>query len=177
MNFSDPFGLCPVWVDGVPCVSPFAGSRELLAANGPPPSGRRGSEFGVTRFSGAGPVRDVPHTGLDAAAAVGTGIRAPAGAVATTGRDEKSGLYVYLDLGNGYSVSFAHLSDVPAMFKDAQGNIDYSVSTRVKPGDVVGYVGVSGNAERSGRDPHTHIRTKENGKDINPRAFYSESPW
>ncbi|MFQ5705771.1 MAG: RHS repeat-associated core domain-containing protein, partial [Gemmatimonadales bacterium] len=171
INFSDPFGLCPIWVDGIPCVGPVAGASDLVAANGPPPSGKRGSEWGITRFSGG--VRNVKHSGLDAAASVGTSLRAPAGATATTGVDAKSGLYVAMDLGNGYTVSFSHLSDVPDMFKDADGNIDHSIAVQVGTGDVVGIAGITGNSKTSGRDPHVHITTREHGKDFNPRAFYS----
>jgi murein DD-endopeptidase MepM/ murein hydrolase activator NlpD len=93
--------------------------------------------------------------------------------VATTGTNKESGLFVQIDLGNGYTVSFSHLSDVPGIFKDAQGNIDHSKSAEVNAGDIIGFVGATGNADTSGRDSHTHVRTKENGKDINPRAFYS----
>jgi len=175
----DAHGMCPIWVDGIPCVLPFAGASELVAADAPPPSGRRGSEWGVTRFSDG--VRNVRHDGLDVAAAVGTDIRAPAGATATTGTTEKGGLYVRLDLGNGYTITFSHLSDVPDAFKDKEGNIDHSKTVRVKTGETIGQAGTTGNADNDDpprREAHTHVTTREDGRNFNPRSFYSTwFPW
>ena len=83
-SFSDPFGLCPVWLDGIPCVDPV--NTPMTPANSPEPSGAGGSEFGMTRSGG----RQM-HNGFDWAAPVGTAVEAPgegtATAIAAGGRE------------------------------------------------------------------------------------------
>ncbi len=128
----------------------------------------------MTRYSGNSDTPDVWHNGFDAAGAVGTEIAAPGAGVATTGTDPKSGLYVKVDLGNGYSVSFSHLSDVPSQFK-RNGAIDHNLRVPVSAGQVIGAVGQTGNSKVSGREPHAHIVTKRGSGDCNPRDFYSST--
>jgi murein DD-endopeptidase MepM/ murein hydrolase activator NlpD len=132
-----------------------------------------GSEWGMTRYSGRSDSPDVWHNGFDAAGEVGTAIGAPGAGTATTGTDSKSGLDVKVDLGNGYSASFSHLSDVPGVFKTCDGTIDHSIRATVNAGDVVGFLGQTGNSDISGREPHVHIVTKHGSGDYNPRDFYA----
>ena len=79
-----------------------------------------------------------------------------------------------MDLGNGYSVTFSHLSDVPDQFKNNDGTIDHSRQFVVSAGDILGFVGQTGNSLTSGREPHAHIVTRVGGVDFDPRYFYSD---
>jgi RHS repeat-associated protein len=163
INFSDPFGLCPEWLDGIPCVLPTG--SDLLAAGATTAMGAGGSEWGLTRLDESG--NPAPHTGFDQAAALLTPVLAAGEGLATIGSNPKSGLYVNVDLGNGASVSYSHLAI-------AVGGRKPGEQVRVKAGAVIGLSGNSGNARGSKRDPHVHVRTRVNKQDCNPRDFFSE---
>jgi murein DD-endopeptidase MepM/ murein hydrolase activator NlpD len=98
-----------------------------------------------------------------------TPVVAPGGGILTIGTSERAGLFALLDLENGATVSFSHLSSalLPAGSKPGD-------RVRVKAGDVIGFTGESGNARGSGRDPHVHIVTRVKGVLCSPRDFFSK---
>jgi murein DD-endopeptidase MepM/ murein hydrolase activator NlpD len=105
------------------------------------------------------PVRKVyrPHYGVDFGAPVGTPVIATAdGTVTFVGRNGAAGRQVTLRHKNRYETLYLHLSRYAVKRGD-----------RVKEGEVIGYVGSSG--ESTG--PHLDYRIKENGRYINPLSY------
>jgi len=162
--YTDPFGLCPEWVDGIPCTDVIDSPME--PANSTEPSGVLGSEFGHTRSGG----RKL-HSGFDWRASAGKAVRAPANATVTAYASgtvpgqEDAGNFVVMDLGNGATVSVSHLEGFEGL--------EPGRSVRVSGGTVVGYVGRTGNASTSPRETHGHVVTRVSGQRCNPRAFFS----
>jgi murein DD-endopeptidase MepM/ murein hydrolase activator NlpD len=85
------------------------------------------------------------HQGNDIMAPYGAPIVSPIDGVAVSGTDENAGLYVTVT-GSGGFVQMLHMS--------AFGNLG-----AVKTGEVVGYIGTSGNAS----GPHTHFEWHPGG--------------
>jgi len=89
------------------------------------------------------------HNGIDLVASHGAEIRALTSGRAYVGGSDGYGLYVYVYSPwshKGHDVLYAHLSDMPNGLK------------RVSVGDVVGYVGYSGNTIPRGIDgTHVHL--------------------
>ena len=103
--------------------------------------------------------RNRPHYGVDYVAATGTPVMATADAtVIKRSRDGASGNFVGLRHGNGYETYYLHLS------RFASG---INVGTRVKQGQVIGYVGNTGWST----GPHLDYRIKKNGMWINPQKL------
>jgi murein DD-endopeptidase MepM/ murein hydrolase activator NlpD len=86
------------------------------------------------------------HLGTDVFAAHGTPIRAPVDGVATTANGGLGGLTVKVHMPDGTYIYLAHLSGLVEGFTNGMA---------VRTGDIVGYVGDSGNAR--GGAPHLHI--------------------
>lgn len=107
-----------------------------------PVHGRISGVFGSQRILGGVPMN--PHGGFDIAAPAGTPLTAPADAtVALAGPPKFSleGNLLILDHGNHLFSSFLHMS-----------RIDVKVGQKVKQGQVVGAVGMTGRAT----GPHLH---------------------
>jgi len=103
-----------------------------------------------------------PHYGVDYAAPVGTPVQATAdGLVTFAGWNGSSGLMIRLRHKNGYETLYLHLRN----FAPGIG-----VGARVKAGDIIGYVGSSG--ESTG--PHLDYRITYHGRYINPLAWRFE---
>lgn len=104
------------------------------------------------------------HFGVDYAAAYGTPVHATAdGKIIRRGYDSKGGgNFVKIRHSNGYDTTYMHFS------KFAGGQ---KVGSRVKQGEVIGYVGSTGYAT----GPHVDYRISRNGKYINPLRFKSPS--
>jgi len=97
-----------------------------------------------------------PHLGVDYAAPGGTPVSSTGdGTVAFAGYKGPNGKLVIVRHGRGYSTSYGHLS------RFAKG---IRAGTRVRQGDVIGYVGATGRAT----GPHLDYRMKHNGAFINP---------
>ena len=113
-----------------------------------PVSGARiSSQFGVDRGSHT-------HGGVDFAASCGVPVVAAAsGRVKVARWSDTAGNMIVLDHGGGFDTRYFHLS------RFAVGTGDY-----VKQGDVIGYVGNTGNS----RGCHLHFETRTNGKPIDP---------
>lgn len=97
-----------------------------------------------------------PHRGVDYAARTGTPIKAAGdGKITFRGTKGGYGRTVIIQHGATYSTLYAHLS----LFRGGVG-----VGTRVKQGQVIGYVGQSGLAT----GPHLHYEFLVNGVHRNP---------
>jgi murein DD-endopeptidase MepM/ murein hydrolase activator NlpD len=96
------------------------------------------------------------HTGVDLRGSVGLAIHAPAGAkVAFAGEKGSNGNVVELDLGDGVGMRFAHLD-----------KIDVAEGGRVKAGDAIGTIGVTGLTT----GPHVHVEIYKDGKAVDPET-------
>ncbi len=97
------------------------------------------------------------HRGVDYAAPTGTPVRAAGdGKVSFRGQNGGYGNVVILEHGGNITTLYAHLSRFG----------QYKVGSRVKQGDVIGYVGASGLAT----GPHLHYEYRVNGVHRNPRT-------
>ncbi|MBT8259105.1 MAG: peptidoglycan DD-metalloendopeptidase family protein [Bacteroidia bacterium] len=95
-----------------------------------------------------------PHRGTDFAAAVGTEILATAnGTVVESARRGGNGNYVKIRHNPTYSTQYLHMSKRKA-----------KVGDYVKQGDVIGYVGMTGNTS----GPHVCYRFWKNNKQVDP---------
>jgi murein DD-endopeptidase MepM/ murein hydrolase activator NlpD len=96
------------------------------------------------------------HKGVDFAAPTGTPIFAAGnGVVEYAGRNGGYGKYVRIRHDSTYKTAYAHLN----AYKKGINN-----GTRVKQGDIIGYVGSTGKST----GPHLHYEIIVNGKQINP---------
>lgn len=101
------------------------------------------------------------HEGTDIFAAMGTPARAPVDGVVKITNGAVGGLSVYVTTADGTYYYLAHLSGL------AEGVVDGLV---VKTGDVVGFVGDSGNAK--GTPPHIHFEIHpQGGGPVDPKAI------
>ena len=100
--------------------------------------------------------RKRPHRGVDYAAAIGTPIKAAGdGRVIFRGRKGGYGNAIIIQHGNQYSTLYAHMSRFKRSVKKG---------SRVKQGQIIGYVGKSGLAT----GPHLHYEFRVNGVHRNP---------
>lgn len=99
------------------------------------------------------------HTGLDFASALGTPIYATAnGTVESCGYDEKGyGNHVIINHGYGYETLYGHMV-----------RIKTSPGSRVKRGEVIGWVGSTGKST----GPHCHYEVIRKGVKIDPVHFF-----
>ena len=101
------------------------------------------------------------HQGTDIFAARGTPIRAMDDGVVSFTDGGLGGKGAYLNAVNGTSYYMAHLNGYPR---------DVSSGSRVEQGQVIGYVGSTGNAE--GGSPHLHFEIRPGGGDAtNPKPI------
>lgn len=106
-----------------------------------------GKNFGDPRSGGR------THEGLDIMAPQGTPIVSPTKAVVTsTGNEGNAGIYVYTANPGGETFRYMHLSSI------AQNITSGSV---LEPGDLIGFVGNTGNA--IGGAPHLHFEIRKDG--------------
>lgn len=97
-----------------------------------------------------------PHRGVDYAAAIGTPIKAAGdGRVIFRGTKGGYGRTVIIRHGSKYTTLYAHMSKFRSSVKNG---------TRVRQGQVIGYVGKSGLAT----GPHLHYEFRVNGVHRNP---------
>jgi murein DD-endopeptidase MepM/ murein hydrolase activator NlpD len=94
------------------------------------------------------------HMGTDVFAAHGTPVRAPVDGTVTSGSGSLGGLFVKVFQPDGTYFYMAHLSGLVEGFQNGMA---------VKTGDIVGYVGNSGNARTT--PPHVHLGIYTAGRD------------
>ncbi|NJL29409.1 MAG: M23 family metallopeptidase, partial [Thermoanaerobaculia bacterium] len=121
------------------------------------------SRFSHKRFH---PVLKVnrPHYGVDFGAPTGTPVHVTAnGEVTFVGTSGGAGKMVQVRHANGYESAYLHLS------RFGQG---LRRGSRVRQGDVVGYVGATGLATA----PHLDYRVKRHGRWLDPLSLSSSGP-
>ncbi len=98
------------------------------------------------------------HTGMDIAAPRGTVIRAAAsGTVVTAERDYYGyGIHVKISHGNGIYTLYGHMSQMAVSYGDT-----------VAQGQIIGYVGMTGNATGN----HCHFEIIINGRFMDPSKY------
>ena len=97
------------------------------------------------------------HEGLDIATKTGTPIVSPAdGVVAFAGIKGSFGRILVIDHGYGYTTFYGHCS-----------SLEKKVGDKVKRGDVIAYVGSSGQTT----GPHLHYEVRVNGVCTNPTKY------
>jgi murein DD-endopeptidase MepM/ murein hydrolase activator NlpD len=105
------------------------------------------------------------HKGIDIFAAKGTGVVAVAdGIVSYIGDQPKGGLCLWLTTENGTSFYYAHLDRWAAgLFEGME----------VRSGDLLGYVGNTGNAKTT--PSHLHFAVNENDEMVNPYPILTKA--
>ncbi len=100
------------------------------------------------------------HSGVDLAIALGTPIMAAGdGTITQLGRKGAYGKYIRIKHSNGYQTAYGHMNGYKTGLK---------VGSKVKRGDVIGYIGQTGRAT----GPHLHFEVWKNGKTVNPLGTY-----
>lgn len=137
--------------------SPEGKSMRKAFLRSPVDFSRISSSFSKNRFHPVlNKVRD--HKGTDYAARTGTPIKSAGdGKIIFRGVKGGYGNVVIVQHGSSISTLYAHMSN----FKRGQ-----STGTRVKQGDVIGFVGMSGTAT----GPHLHYEFRVNGVHKNPET-------
>lgn len=143
------------------CVTGDDQVRSLTVTNGmvTPVSGVMTSTFGPRKHPILGVVRI--HKGVDWAAPAGTPIMAAFdGEISFQGDGGSYGNLVKISHSNGRETRYAHMQK----FAIASG-----VGTKVKAGDVIGYIGTTGLST----GPHLHFELYQNGEAIDPLGTVS----
>jgi murein DD-endopeptidase MepM/ murein hydrolase activator NlpD len=91
------------------------------------------------------------HLGCDVVSDYGTPVRSPVDGVVTTHRDSLGGLTARVTMPDRTAFAFAHLSGLVEGFEEGMG---------VNTGDIVGFIGDSGNAKGT---PHVHVAVYPKG--------------
>lgn len=121
--------------------------------------------FGCTNFELEGKTAACPggfHTGIDLAAPSGTPVRAATDGIAYPLPDyEIYGNHVLLASNGGLGTVYAHLSA-----------FNVSWGQRVRQGDVIGYVGSTGNST----GPHLHFEVRFAGAPLDPMPYLEGAP-
>ncbi len=128
------------------------------------------------------------HQGTDILSERGTQVVAIAdGVVTKMALSDSSGYYIRIDHGNGWVSSYLHLNnDIVGTDNGEGGTWTAFYATlmegqKISAGDVIGYVGDSGNAEHT--TPHLHFEIKQGDEKQNPFPFLEDSwirsqlPW
>lgn len=98
------------------------------------------------------------HKGVDFAARTGTPIFAAGdGVIEKAGWFSSYGKYVRIRHNSKLKTAYAHMSKIRPAVKSG---------SRVKQGDIIGYVGTTGRST----GPHLHYEVLLNGKHVNPRS-------
>ena len=120
---------------------------------------RMSSDFGMRTHPVLGGRR--AHSGIDLAAPTGTPIYATAdGYVSRANRFSSYGNFVSIEHGADLQTRYAHLDSIVA-----------KTGTRVRKGDLIGYVGSTGRST----GPHLHYEVRIAGEAVNPVPYMVES--
>ncbi|MGI9609238.1 MAG: M23 family metallopeptidase [Acidimicrobiia bacterium] len=129
-----------------------------------------GSTFGARRSGGR------RHRGNDLMAPKMTEVYAAApGIVTTVGSSRRAGRYVEIDHLGGWSSMYAHLNNDTPGTDDGDAPWHMTVApgvtegSWVQAGQLIGWVGDSGNAE--GANSHTHFELARDGHEVDPYDY------
>lgn len=112
-------------------------------------------DFGARRGNGRS------HSGIDILAAVGTPVYASKSGLAFCGRIPTGyGKYVMIHHPDGYQTMYGHLSE-------------WAINPvkKVRRGELIGFVGKTGNAANRRIEPHLHFEIKKDGVPQEPRKL------
>ncbi|MGA7270292.1 MAG: M23 family metallopeptidase [Acidimicrobiia bacterium] len=114
------------------------------------------------------------HEGNDLMAPKMTEVYAAAPGTVRWVRDHgTAGRYVVIDHGHGWETWYMHLNDDTPGTDDGRAPMSSGVAVEVgdtvQAGQLIGWVGDSGNAE--GSSPHTHFEIHHDGKAIDPYPY------
>ena len=145
--------------------APDGSSLRRMFLKSPIKFGRISSRFSKSRFH---PILQInrPHLGVDYAAPIGTPIRAVGDGVITfAGWLGGAGKTIKMRHNATYATAFKHLSGYAKNIRNG---------TRVKQGDIIGYVGSTGLSTGA----HLHFEFYQNGQYIDPlgKKFPSADP-
>ena len=105
--------------------------------------------------------RELPHTGTDYVAALGTPVHATAdGSVSEAGERGGYGLMVEIQHPNGYTTRYAHLSA-----------ISVQAGAPVQQGDLIGFSGMTGLVT----GPHLHYEVRRQGRPVDPEGAAAQA--
>lgn len=133
--------------------------RELEVFPLPPGTYRRSSGYGPRINPVTGKQQSL-HRGVDYAAPTGTPLFAPFAGQVTTGYEA------------GGAGNWIWVVDGPNMFKSFHHSSYQVRSGYVNAGDVIAYIGTTG----SSTGPHAHLELWDNGRNIDPTAFFDRAP-
>ncbi|HEX2938230.1 MAG TPA: peptidoglycan DD-metalloendopeptidase family protein [Ruminiclostridium sp.] len=129
----------------------------------------QGTSTYISSPFGPRPNHVYPHTGIDIAGSNIAGkpiVASKAGTVIIAGFDNSGiyGNYVVIDHGGGYTSLYGHCS-----------RLAVSNNETVKQGQVIGYVGNTGNVvSLGGGGYHLHFQIMENGTPVNPLGYVAQ---
>jgi murein DD-endopeptidase MepM/ murein hydrolase activator NlpD len=140
-------------------------------------------ETAIVRFSdtwGAPRSGGRRHKGTDIMSPKGTWVVAvDDGIVERLEWNRLSGWNIMIRHADGWTSHYLHLNNDTTGTDDGQGGPEAAfaegleVGSFVKAGEVIGFVGDSGNAEHSGS--HTHFELHVDGRKVNPYPFLEEA--
>ncbi len=129
----------------------------VATPKGYPASGHISSKYGKRKDPFSGEMTF--HSGIDISSKPGSPVRATAdGVVSHSGWTNRSGFVVVIEHGCGFSTLYAH-----------NKSNTVKIGTRVKRGDIIGYVGSTGKST----GPHVHYEVWKNGKTVNAQKYVS----
>jgi Meckel syndrome type 1 protein len=149
-------------VDATTPTAPTTEGNSTTPTTQAPAGGSCGSSTISTPVNGTvtsnfGPRWGRNHDGIDIAAPSGTAVRAAAcGTVSLAGQQSGYGNMVCITHTSQFSTCYAHLS-----------RFGVSNGASVQQGQVIGYVGCTGNCT----GPHLHFETRVNGQAQDPRTY------
>jgi len=132
------------------------------------------NDWGASRSGGR------RHKGTDVFSDKLTPVRAIAdGFVERVRQSPRSGWYVWISHADGYSSWYMHLNNDEPGTDNGRGGEEHAIAPGVEKGafvqagQIIGWVGDSGNAEHT--RPHTHFELHRDGTPINPYPFLAEA--
>ncbi len=120
------------------------------------------------------------HQGVDIMSPRGTRIVAVAdGVVTSMGWHRMSGYFIRVQHADGWMSVYMHLNNDRVGTDDGEGgpwsafSLQLMEGYEVHAGEVIGYVGDSGNAE--GTRPHTHFELRDGDRKVNPYTYLKDA--